>query len=147
NRSLGIASSDNVPKGPEPGDHIFFTGLVWSPTFTELFAHLARKNIKFSVLVHDIIPIERPELVGEDFSRAFSAWLEITVRAASVIYVSSSIIRDQILRWALLSGLEPEAEIVTIRFGVHELEGSLSEDELAHGPLSTKLQLDSFVLS
>ena len=122
------SNADSSPgvSSPEPGDHVFFTGLVWTPTFVKLFAKLTTQNIDFSVLVHDIIPIEYPELVGDEYSLSFSVWLTTTVKTANVIYVSTTGVRDQIVRWALLSGLEIKARIVPIAFGHSRMEGGLS---------------------
>jgi GT2 family glycosyltransferase len=136
-----------VDGSPEPGDHIFFTGLVWTPAFAELFRHLNQKGIEFSVLVHDIIPIESPELVGELANRSFSEWLATVVNTASVIFVSGYLVRDQILRWALLSGLEIKAEIIVIPFGSGYVGEALSREELASDPLTARVELGAFVLS
>ena len=132
---------------PQSNDHVFFNGLVWTPTFTDLFKHLARRGIHFSVLVHDIIPIESRELVGEEYFRSFSEWLTTTVNTANVIYVSNMLVQDQIIRWALLSRLEIKAQIVPISFGLHAMPGALSRSDIANHPQSAKIDLDTFVLS
>jgi GT2 family glycosyltransferase/glycosyltransferase involved in cell wall biosynthesis len=132
---------------PEPGDHVFFTGLVWTPTFTNLFKHLAQANIEFSVLVFDIIPIESPELVGRAAHKSFSEWLATTVNTASAIFVSSHLVKDQVLRWALLSGLEVKAEVIVVSFGLRNIDDALSRGDLARDPLTAKVDLEGFVLS
>jgi GT2 family glycosyltransferase/glycosyltransferase involved in cell wall biosynthesis len=132
---------------PEPGDFVFFTGLVWTPPFTNLFRHLAHENIEFGVVIFDTIPIETPQLVGEAAHESFSEWLATTVNTASVIFVSSCLVKDQILRWALLSGLEVKAEVNVISFGLRHSGEALSKQELAKDRLTAKVDLKSFVLS
>jgi GT2 family glycosyltransferase/glycosyltransferase involved in cell wall biosynthesis len=132
---------------PKPGDHIFFTGLVWTPTFADLFRHLHQEGIKFSVLVFDIIPIESPEFADEHVRKSFSDWLTTTVSTASSIFVSGRFVKDQILRWALLSGAEMKAEIVVVPFGLRDIEGAVSSAELSRDPSTDKVDLSRFVLS
>ena len=134
-------------RSPEPGDHVFFTGLVWTPTFTQLFQQLSATGIDFSVLVFDIIPIESPDLVGDAAFRSFSEWLATTVNTASAIYVSSPSVKDKILRWAVLSGLEVKPEIFLIPFGVRRVEGAPSADAVARDPQTATVSQGGFVLS
>ena len=142
----GADSSSGV-SSPEPGDHVFFTGLVWTPTLVKLFAKLTTQDIDFSVLVYDIIPIECPEFVGDEYSLSFSVWLTTTVKTANVIYVSTTGVRDRIIRWALLSGLEIKPRIVPIAFGHSRIEGGLSAPEIARDARTTKIDIGNFVLS
>ena len=144
-----LTLSPETPKcnAPEPGDHVFFPGLVWTPTFKDLFEKLAHENIDFSVLVYDIIPIESPEIVGEEAHRSFSDWLATTVNYASVIYVSGQLLKDKLLRWAAICGLEARAEIVVIGFGLRPIAAALSREELAQDPLTARVNLNAFVLS
>lgn len=135
------------PRGPESGDHVFFTGLVWTPTFTDLFIHLARRKIDFSVIVYDIIPIEKPDLVGDEYFRSFSNWLATTLDTARLIYVSSIFVQEQIVRWALLTGVEIKAQILVIPFGLREIPSALSPSELAGRPQTANVDLKGFVLS
>jgi len=132
---------------PEAGDHVFFTGIVWTPTFINLFNNLVHNSVNFSVLVYDIIPIENPDMVGDEYFRTFSNWLATTVDTASVIYVANRYVRDQIIRWALLTGTKIKARIVVITFGLRQIPSSLSRSELATDPQTTRVDLDSFVLS
>jgi glycosyltransferase involved in cell wall biosynthesis/GT2 family glycosyltransferase len=118
NRKASLSPSKGA--GPQPGDHVFFTGLVWTPTFTELFARLAHKGIGFSVLLHDIIPLETSETVVSKKVRSFSEWLICVLQAADVVYVSNALVEDQVRRWACLAGVEIGAELVQIPFGLSD---------------------------
>ena len=143
---FGSDSSQDA-SSPGPGDHVFFTGFVWTQTFVELFARLTEQEIDFSVLVHDIIPIEYPELVGDEYSRSFLVWLTTTIKTANVIYVSTTRVGDQIARWALLSALAIKARIVPIAFGNNGMESALSAAQIAADEQTAKVDLDNFVLS
>lgn len=130
---------------PAPGDHVLFTGLVWTPTFTQLFRELADEGIDFSVLVYDIIQIESPELCGQEAQQSFSEWLGITLATARLIYVSGDVVRDKILRWAMLSGIPVRAQIVKIPFGIRNIAEDVPSEELKR--LREAVDLRNFVLS
>jgi glycosyltransferase involved in cell wall biosynthesis len=132
---------------PKPGDHILFTGVVWTAQYFELFRRLSASDIEFSVLVHDIIPIERPDLVTGEQNRVFVEWLNTVIEKASIIFVSSQTTKDQILRWAALMGLDVVARIVPIVFGSSKLASILAAHELAGGATTSRVDLHSFVLS
>lgn len=120
-----LGHSANVfARHPAPGDHIFFTGVVWTESYAVLFRHLADCGIRFSVLIHDIIPIVEPDLVTDDYARTFIDWLTVTLKTASAIHVSNDIVRHQILRWAVAARISPSARIETIAFGVRLLPQS-----------------------
>lgn len=136
-----------LASGPHAGDHVFFTGVVWTPIYTALFAQLAQSQIDFSVVVYDIIPIERPDLTGADYAARFAEWLSVVVSSASVIFVSGEVIRDRILRWAALQGLTVHAELVPIAYGLRDAAGAPTSAELARDPTFEAVELDAFVLS
>jgi glycosyltransferase involved in cell wall biosynthesis len=132
---------------PRFGDHVVFTGVVWTPTYGDLFRRLSESGITVSVLVHDIIPIERPDLVTERHHQMFREWLETTITLASAIFVSSEIIKDQILKWAVISGVYVRADIIPIAFGSRDVENALSRDDLKSNATMSRVELGSFVLS
>jgi len=111
-------SSADYARHPAPGDHVFFTGVVWTDSYAVLFRHLTACGIQFSVLIHDIIPIVAPDLVTEDYARGFTDWLSVTLQTASAIYVSTDIVKHQILRWAASARIAPTARIEPIAFGM-----------------------------
>jgi glycosyltransferase involved in cell wall biosynthesis len=103
---------------PLRGNHVIFTGVVWTRQFAQLFRLLRDQDVEFSVLVYDIIPIESPDLVGDAYHREFTDWLTITIALARLIYVSSPSNRDAIIRWSKSAGVDVRADIVVIPFGV-----------------------------
>ena len=76
-RVLGDALPRDLARAPSPergrpvrrGDHVLFTGVVWRNTYTDLFRELSARRVRFSVLVHDVIPIQQPDLVGQQVQR------------------------------------------------------------------------------
>ena len=120
-RAPPLASGAVVPNA---GDHILFLGLVWAPPFIPLFRHLKATGTNFSVLVYDMIQIQRPDLVGEAMGREFAAWLETALQTASIIFVSSLITQRVIVAWADAGKLEALPAIATLRFGMSHLDPS-----------------------
>ena len=135
------------PASPRSGDHIFFTGVVWTPLFTDLFGRLANRQVEFSVLLHDIIPVESPELCGESAVQSFVQWLTVVVANARTVFVSGSLIRDKVLRWAALAGVPVLADIVVLPFGLRKIENALSAEQTAADPRTSSIDLRCFVLS
>ena len=102
---------------PGPGEHVLFAGLVWTPLYSELFGRLSAFGIPFSVLVHDIIPLQRPDLVGADEPGRFSDWLRVVLVTADVVFVSTQVTRGAVMAWARKSGVVAKSRICVIPFG------------------------------
>ncbi len=132
---------------PRFGDHVVFTGVVWTPAYTDLFRRLSENGISFSVFVYDIIPIEQPGLVDALHREGFLDWLKATITLASVIFVSSVMIKNQILKWAVISGMYVRGEIVPIKFGMRNIENVRSCNDLKADVVTSRVKLESFVLS
>ena len=130
-----------------PDDCTLFTGVVWSTVYTELFTRLSADGVSFCVLVYDIIPIERPDLVTDEYRRAFVEWLTTTVAKARIIFVSSRITKDNILRWAALAGVNVVARIAPVTFGSMEPKAFASVQELERDRKTRRVNVSSFVLS
>jgi glycosyltransferase involved in cell wall biosynthesis/GT2 family glycosyltransferase len=146
-RSMRSKSRKNTASGPRPGDHVFFTGLVWTPNFTKLFTRLAREGIGFSVLLHDIIPLETAETACEEQTLSFAEWLTCILQYGDVIYVSTATVEDQVRRWALLTGIEIGAELSKISLGLREAPSSDCDLLTKASPKFAALRRESFVLS
>ncbi len=150
---LGRTAAAPVPAvqadaaGPRAGDHVFFTGLVWTPNFAELFQKLAGLGVRFTVLVFDIIPLERSVIWNRAEEQRFGAWLSTTLQTADTVFVSSTIIRDKILRWATLSRIELRCRIETIQYGSRPLPASAGPADIASDPSLSAVQAGNFVLS
>lgn len=132
---------------PSPGDHIFFTGLVWTERFVHLFRQLDRSGIGFSVLVYDIIPLEQQKFTTKEQTDSFAVWLATTLQTADRVFVASAIVKDKILRWAALSGVQPRAKIVPITFGLSDLRSPADLPEVVAWPRLSAVRSNNFVLS
>jgi glycosyltransferase involved in cell wall biosynthesis/GT2 family glycosyltransferase len=145
--SISASDEPRLSYSPRPGDHVLFTSVIWTPFYSELFRSLSQKGIKFSVLVFDIIPIEHPDFVGVHYQRMFQDWLETVVTFAAAIFVSSDVIKNKILKWAAITGFSVRASIIPIEFGLRKIEHVAAPDEMRANPKTSKISLDSFVLS
>lgn len=146
-RGDGASPPAALAEGPQPGDHVFFTGLVWTPTFTGLFERLAQAGIRFSVLLHDIIPLEAPDSADTGQARDFAAWLACTLQNADNVFVSTAFVEGQVRRWALLNGIEIGAQIRRIAFGASAVPAEGSGTLAGSDPRLAALRRESFVLS
>jgi glycosyltransferase involved in cell wall biosynthesis len=122
-------------------DHLLFPGLVWSPHFQALFRRLSAEGRKFTVLIHDLIQIQRPDLVGEAASTEFAAWLAVVLRTATSILVPSVVTREAILAWARDGGFGTLPPIVALRFGMSHLASAPTE------PPGRGVRVGNYVLS
>ena len=107
---------------PAAGDHVLFTGVVWTDDYINLFEELIREGIRFSVVVYDIIPVDSPEFVSAHHMNVFARWLRRVLTSAATVFVSSPVNRDQILRWAILDSTAILAQIIPIVFGSNKVK-------------------------
>ncbi len=143
----GRAVTVRGSESPCPGDHVLFTGVVWTPLFTDLFGRLRKRQVEFSVLLHDIIPLESPEMAGKASEQSFRQWLTVVLSNARTIFVSGSLMRDKLLRWATLAGVPVCADVVVLPFGVRNVGKALSADQLIADPQTNSIDVRRFVLS
>ena len=135
------------PCWPRQGDEVLFTGAVWTPIYTSLFRELRGRNVNINVLVYDIIPIERPDFVSDLHYKMFLEWLKAVTSLANIIFVSSLLTKQKIVRWATENGIPITARIETISFGTLMLEPFASLQEMRINPLTSTVRLDDFALS
>ena len=126
---------------PREGDHVFFSGVVWTEPYAMLFRQLAARKVTFSVLIHDIIPAIEPEIADEASSRSFAQWLKATLLTASVIYVSNDAVANDVRRWSICAGLPHHDHLKRIEFGTRTLPLPATSSTLPDGIAS-----DGFVL-
>ena len=116
------------PTSPTPmrGDHVIFTGVIWTVETSLLFRRLKAQGLAISVLIHDIIPITRPELVGAVHAQSFEHWLSATVQIIDVVYVSSQIVARDISKWLLERSRPSKIKIVQVPFGMRQFRADKS---------------------
>ncbi|WP_184529825.1 glycosyltransferase [Variovorax sp. Sphag1AA] len=139
-----LRSTPAMLRAPRRGDHIFFSGAVWGPSYSALFEKLNANGISFSVLIHDIIPIERPDLVGPEYEQLFRDWLKVAVARAERLFVSNHFVETQLSRWTVIAGIERPLRIHPIMFGMDKPK-DLNKTETTPGALD-KVDLSRFVL-
>jgi len=139
-----LAPRSDMLLWPGPDEHVLFAGLVWIPLYAEIFRRLSAFGIRFSVLVHDIIPLQRPDLASPEESARFSEWLGVTLTTADAILVSTQVTRDAIRTWACDRGLVIKGHISVIPFGTSHLA---SPDPGIGRPKALPADPNGFVLS
>jgi GT2 family glycosyltransferase/glycosyltransferase involved in cell wall biosynthesis/SAM-dependent methyltransferase len=102
---------------PQPGDHVLFTGVVWTAAYAALFARLRDNFVRFSVLVHDMIPVENPGFTAPEQRAGFIAWLHAAMRDAETIFVSCEPVRASLASWCAAEGVPPRRPIAVVPFG------------------------------
>lgn len=100
-----------------PGDHVIFTGVVWTEQYIGLFRRLAAAGIGYSLLVHDIIPLLSAQTGDGGHARVFAEWLRAALETAETIYVSNQAVARDVARWAVAARVRPKARIATVGFG------------------------------
>ncbi|GAC1345973.1 MAG: hypothetical protein NVSMB18_26890 [Acetobacteraceae bacterium] len=115
--AIDPAAAPPLPSAsPESGDHVLFTDLAGTPAHAALLRRLAARGVRFSVLIHDLLPMTRAGGVGPEPAAAFAQWLETVAGLASVVFVPSRVVGEQIGRWSALSA-RPAAALVTLPLG------------------------------
>jgi glycosyltransferase involved in cell wall biosynthesis len=98
-----------------PGDIIVSLGAGWGvPHYVKHIAAAKRRyGIKFSTLIHDLIPIEYESLVEERHVVQFRSWLQGAIPLADVVLTTSRHSRNALVKLAGDSGwLLPRVEVV-----------------------------------
>jgi glycosyltransferase involved in cell wall biosynthesis len=114
-----------------PGDIIVSLGAGWGvPNYVKHMAEAKRRyGIKFSTLVHDLIPIEYESLVEERHVAQFRNWLEEVLPLADVVLTTSKHSRNALTTFAREAGVPlPRLEVVEPGSG---LNNQLTSGELA----------------
>ena len=102
---------------PAAGDHVIFTGVVWTEQYITLFQRLAASDVSFSLLVHDIIPLLVAPTDDGGHAEVFARWLTTALETAETIYVSNRTVAQDVARWAVAARARPRARLVGIGFG------------------------------
>jgi FkbM family methyltransferase len=104
-------------ENPQPGDHVLFAGAVWTWTYVSLLKRLRAHGVRFSVLLHDLIPIEHRDLVDFEHAQSFARWLQLVIAESELVFTSSESVRSVLYQWAIAEGLAPRNPVRVIRFG------------------------------
>ncbi len=105
------------------GDVIVSLGAGWGiPRYIDHIAAAKRRyGIKFSMMIHDLIPIEHESLVERRHVVQFRQWLYDAIPVADVVLTTSKYSRDGLIRFAAEAGLTlPRVEILAPGSGLND---------------------------
>lgn len=106
-----------------PGDIVVSLGAGWGvPHYIKHIVEAKRRyGVKFSILVHDLIPLEYDSLVERRHVVQFRNWLEEAIPVADMIFTVSKHSRDVLVRLAAETGWAlPRIEVVPPGSGVSD---------------------------
>jgi glycosyltransferase involved in cell wall biosynthesis len=105
------------------GDIVVSLGAGWGiPHYMKHIAEAKRRyGIKFSFLVHDLIPIENESFVEQRHVVQFRNWLQEAIQVADVVLTISKHSRDALMRLAAHAGWSlPRVEVVEPGSGLNQ---------------------------
>jgi glycosyltransferase involved in cell wall biosynthesis len=114
-RDLMSARRDRFEQFVRPGDIIVSLGAGWGvPHYVKHIAEAKRRyGIKFSTLIHDLIPLEYESLVEQCHVVQFRNWLQEVIPVADVVLTTSKHSRNALIKLASDAGWSlPRVEVV-----------------------------------
>lgn len=112
------ASLPTFDLGARPGDVLLTAGAAWIfPRYAARVAALRRRGVRFAVLVHDIIPLRRPEWCDPKHSLIFRNWLDATLPQCDTLLTISQASAREITGHAVQSGLDLPHDPVVVPMG------------------------------
>jgi glycosyltransferase involved in cell wall biosynthesis/SAM-dependent methyltransferase len=103
----------------KPGDVVVSFGAPW--VTRDYFSYIERavheKQLRFAVLIHDIIPVRRPEWCEFRTATVHRAWLDRGLLLADTIFTNSAATADDVARYASDRGLGLHAVPIPIPIG------------------------------
>ena len=123
-----------------PGDVLAAFGSPWSePGQAALLAREAAAiGARVAVLVHDMIPLDRPEFCDRVQIDAFAAHMRAALPGADIVFANSRATAASILDWAAREGFALRGDPCVLPVGTRALP--------APGPLPDGLRAGGFVL-
>ena len=114
---------DRFERLVQPGDTIVSLGAAWGvPHYMKHIAQAKRRyGIKFSILIHDLIPIEYESFVDRQHVIQFRKWLEEAIPVADVVLTTSKHSRKALVKLASDTGWSlPRVEVVEPGSGLND---------------------------
>jgi glycosyltransferase involved in cell wall biosynthesis len=113
-----VQESAPVGAGPAPGDAYLVLGAPWSvPNAAAHLAKLRAAGVRTALLIHDLIPVRRPEWQSRKRVQRFRSWLEASLRASETVLTLSRFTADDVEAYARREAI-PLSRLVTIPAGV-----------------------------
>jgi glycosyltransferase involved in cell wall biosynthesis len=124
-RRLFLRTSRSMPSGQElaplvhKGDVLVVLG---SPWFHQEYASLVRwargeLGMRFAILVHDIIPLRRPEWCHHGVTRTFRQWYGSVLPLCDVIFSNSHATAADLERYAAEAGVQLRSRVRAVPIG------------------------------
>ncbi len=123
--ALETAAPVSQPAEPDfaalarPGDVVAMLGAIWyHPDYGGLIERSCHAlGLRYAVLIHDLIPLRRPEWVDEGNARTFYDWFTSTIRLADHILSVSRATGDDVERYCAQHALPLRARVQAIPMG------------------------------
>jgi glycosyltransferase involved in cell wall biosynthesis len=112
-----IVNSKPVPVwDPQPGDVLFAPGAAWHhPDYAGMIrAAQEIHSVRVALLIHDIIPVRRPEWCDPSHVKVFRAWVDSVLPLCDTIFSNSRATAKEVLDYARLQNL-------TLRDTIHPI--------------------------
>jgi glycosyltransferase involved in cell wall biosynthesis len=99
---IAWTGGEDVASLAQPGDVLVVLGSPWSQTgyAARLAPMRARHGMRFALLVHDIIPVRRPEWCDAGLVRDFMAWFDAMLPLCDHIFANSRYTAGDVERFA-----------------------------------------------
>ena len=92
----------------KPGDSLLVLGSPWMHNDYVETVRWARdeRRMRFALLIHDLVPLRRPEWCHRGVIRTFTAWHKSVLPLADQIFTNSRSTAEDVVAWAGETGLE-----------------------------------------
>ena len=92
--------------GPQPGDLFLALGAPWSvPGSADLLDALRQRGVRTALLIHDLIPVRRPEWHSPVRVERFRRWLEASLPRCDLLLTLSRFTAQDVERYARERGI------------------------------------------
>jgi len=104
--------------GPQPGDLYLVLGAPWSvPGSAALLAALQQRGVRIALLIHDLIPLRRPEWQPQAVVKRFRSWFEASLPCCDLVLTISRYTADDVARYARERGIALAAPVCPVPAG------------------------------
>jgi glycosyltransferase involved in cell wall biosynthesis len=119
-----------------PGDVIAVFGAPWTtPEYWSYIERAARrKQLRIALLIHDIIPLRRPEWCDLETAKAFEAWFNRAICLVDIVFAVSAATAKDVTNYARHKRLPLRAGPVPIPLGT-----GFKKNQPKSGMVSTRL--------
>ena len=101
------------------GDVLAVLGSPWFEVdYAELVSHVrGRLGLRVAVLMHDVIPVRRPEWVDRGTVRVFRDWYRTVLPLADYVFANSQATADDVERWCARDAIRLPGPVAPVPIG------------------------------